>query len=180
MGAGRLRWCGARACARSTRSTLCTRPCLLLPQVVSVGFELLELSLRHMLPNFNECWYDSWVLDVAVCNVVGIVAGMATVRWLDCKYERCAVTGCPAPGQGTRHLFIVCDAATGARAVHTCGQVQLAGPQRAARTRGQSTALPGPARAAQLGAVQVVPVPEPAPVPAGEQPPKAQLVACLI
>lgn len=57
-------------------------------QVISVGFELCELSLSHMLPNFNECWYDSWVLDVAVCNTLGIFLGMATVRWLDCKYER--------------------------------------------------------------------------------------------
>ncbi|KAF5837811.1 PSS-domain-containing protein [Dunaliella salina] len=56
--------------------------------VISIGFELLELSLGHMLPNFNECWYDSWVLDVAVCNLIGITLGMATVRWMDCKYER--------------------------------------------------------------------------------------------
>jgi len=48
----------------------------------------MEASLGHMLPNFNECWYDSWVLDVALCNVIGITAGMATVRWLDCKYGR--------------------------------------------------------------------------------------------
>lgn len=37
----------------------------------SVGFELLELSFRHMLPNFNECWWDSWLLDVAICNQLG-------------------------------------------------------------------------------------------------------------
>lgn len=27
--------------------------------------------LQHMLPNFNECWWDSWVLDVLVCNSLG-------------------------------------------------------------------------------------------------------------
>jgi hypothetical protein len=27
--------------------------------------------LQHMLPNFNECWWDSWVLDVAICNSLG-------------------------------------------------------------------------------------------------------------
>lgn len=39
--------------------------------VLSVGFELMELTFQHMLPNFNECWWDSWVLDVAVCNLLG-------------------------------------------------------------------------------------------------------------
>ncbi|CAB4265117.1 unnamed protein product [Prunus armeniaca] len=27
--------------------------------VLSIGFELMELTFRHMLPNFNECWWDS-------------------------------------------------------------------------------------------------------------------------
>ena len=39
--------------------------------VLSVGFELMELTFQHMLPNFNECWWDSWILDVAVCNFIG-------------------------------------------------------------------------------------------------------------
>eukprot|EP00878_Enallax_costatus_P043711 GHUV01051770.1.p1 GENE.GHUV01051770.1~~GHUV01051770.1.p1 ORF type:complete len:341 (+),score=51.35 GHUV01051770.1:106-1128(+) len=52
----------------------------------SIGFELLEATFAHMLPNFQECWWDSWVLDVAICNSLGIYLGMATVRWLDCRY----------------------------------------------------------------------------------------------
>jgi hypothetical protein len=28
-------------------------------------------ALQHMLPNFNECWWDSWLLDVAICNSLG-------------------------------------------------------------------------------------------------------------
>ena len=31
--------------------------------------------LQHWLPNFNECWWDSWVLDVALCNAIGIFTG---------------------------------------------------------------------------------------------------------
>lgn len=27
-------------------------------QVLSVMFELLEYTLQHQLPNFNECWWD--------------------------------------------------------------------------------------------------------------------------
>ena len=38
---------------------------------LSIGFELMELTFQHMLPNFNECWWDSWILDVAVCNFIG-------------------------------------------------------------------------------------------------------------
>ena len=43
---------------------------------LSIGFELMELTFQHMLPNFNECWWDSWILDVAICNFAGIWAGM--------------------------------------------------------------------------------------------------------
>ncbi|XP_064943591.1 CDP-diacylglycerol--serine O-phosphatidyltransferase 1-like isoform X1 [Musa acuminata AAA Group] len=56
--------------------------------VLSVGFELMELTFRHMLPNFNECWWDSIILDILICNWFGICAGMRTVRYFDGKtYE---------------------------------------------------------------------------------------------
>ncbi|KAG5532308.1 hypothetical protein RHGRI_026815 [Rhododendron griersonianum] len=77
--------------------------------VLSIGFELMELTFRHMLPNFNECWWDSIVLDILICNWFGenpdatrwfallnrimvlrkgIWAGMHTVRYFDAKtYE---------------------------------------------------------------------------------------------
>ncbi|GAB4840347.1 heat shock protein Pss1, variant 3 [Ancistrocladus abbreviatus] len=56
--------------------------------VLSVGFELMELTFRHMLPNFNECWWDSIILDILICNWFGIWAGMCTVRYFDGKtYE---------------------------------------------------------------------------------------------
>ena len=52
---------------------------------ISIAFELMELTFQHWLPNFNECWWDSWVLDVAVCNAIGIVTGMWTVRYFRSK-----------------------------------------------------------------------------------------------
>nr|CAD1842755.1 unnamed protein product [Ananas comosus var. bracteatus] len=56
--------------------------------VLSIGFELMELTFRHMLPNFNECWWDSIILDILICNWFGIWAGMHTVRYFDGKtYE---------------------------------------------------------------------------------------------
>ena len=42
-------------------------------------WDAVQLTFQHMLPNFNECWWDSWVLDVALCNWIGIAAGMCTV-----------------------------------------------------------------------------------------------------
>eukprot|EP01026_Neomeris_dumetosa_P009437 TRINITY_DN13203_c0_g1_i1.p2 TRINITY_DN13203_c0_g1~~TRINITY_DN13203_c0_g1_i1.p2 ORF type:complete len:236 (-),score=10.50 TRINITY_DN13203_c0_g1_i1:77-784(-) len=48
---------------------------------VSILFELMEQTFKHMLPNFNECWWDSWLLDVAICNAIGIFTGMATVGY---------------------------------------------------------------------------------------------------
>ncbi|CAL5209963.1 unnamed protein product [Lathyrus oleraceus] len=53
--------------------------------VLSIGFELMELTFRHMLPNFNECWWDSIILDILICNWFGIWAGMHTVRYFDGK-----------------------------------------------------------------------------------------------
>lgn len=38
-----------------------------------------------MLPNFNECWWDSIILDILICNWFGIWAGMRTVRYFDGK-----------------------------------------------------------------------------------------------
>ena len=35
----------------------------------SVLFELMELTFQHWLRNFNECWWDSWVLDVAFATL---------------------------------------------------------------------------------------------------------------
>ncbi|KAJ1949345.1 hypothetical protein EC988_004810, partial [Linderina pennispora] len=49
--------------------------------ILSVTFELLEYSLAHQLPNFNECWWDHWILDVFTCNWLGIYVG---IKW--CEY----------------------------------------------------------------------------------------------
>lgn len=53
--------------------------------ILSIMFELLEYSLQHQLPNFAECWWDHWILDVLVCNYLGLRIGMAICRYLDIK-----------------------------------------------------------------------------------------------
>ncbi|KAJ9554208.1 hypothetical protein OSB04_018253 [Centaurea solstitialis] len=83
---------------------VCGSDTLLLSSVI-----LEPLTFRHMLPNFNECWWDSIILDILICNWFGeepdpyayskvstytlrlkesIWAGMHTVRYFDAKtYE---------------------------------------------------------------------------------------------
>lgn len=56
-----------------------------LTTVISVMFEFLEYSLEHQLPNFSECWWDHWILDVIVCNAGGTVIGLLTLRFLSIK-----------------------------------------------------------------------------------------------
>lgn len=53
--------------------------------VLSVMFEVLEYTLEHQLPNFSECWWDHWVLDVAVCNGLGIYLGLLTLKYFSMK-----------------------------------------------------------------------------------------------
>lgn len=40
--------------------------------ICSILFEIVELCFAHLLPNFNECWWDSIIFDVFGCNLVGI------------------------------------------------------------------------------------------------------------
>ncbi|CAE6418126.1 unnamed protein product [Rhizoctonia solani] len=47
---------------------------------------LLEYSLQHQLPNFAECWWDHWVLDVLLCNWLGIYVGMQTCAYFEVKH----------------------------------------------------------------------------------------------
>lgn len=53
--------------------------------ILSVMFEVMEYSLQYQLPNFAECWWDHWILDVLVCNWAGIYAGMKTCEYLEMK-----------------------------------------------------------------------------------------------
>jgi len=54
--------------------------------ILSILFEFCEYSLQHLLPNFNECWWDHWILDVLTCNWAGIWLGMKTCKYLEMKH----------------------------------------------------------------------------------------------
>ncbi|RTG88679.1 phosphatidylserine synthase 1 [Schistosoma bovis] len=44
-----------------------------------------QVAFSHILPNFNECWWDSLILDILVCNGLGIQCGMWLCRWLEMR-----------------------------------------------------------------------------------------------
>ena len=50
--------------------------------IVSILFEFVERALKHWFANFNECWWDSVILDVLICNGLGIWIGMQIVKVL--------------------------------------------------------------------------------------------------
>ncbi|KAH8584917.1 phosphatidylserine synthase I [Cryptosporidium sp. chipmunk genotype I] len=59
----------------------------------SILFEWLEITLRHILPNFYECWWDHILLDIFGCNMIGIFCGnyiikkfkMIRFNWHTCR-----------------------------------------------------------------------------------------------
>jgi len=57
----------------------------LLCWVVSVQWELIEIAFQYLLPNFAECWWDQWVLDVALANGIGIYVGCKLAKYLEMK-----------------------------------------------------------------------------------------------
>lgn len=69
--------------------------------VNSILFEWLEVTLRHILPNFYECWWDHIILDIFGCNMMGIICGNYIIRrfnlirfnWHICHDEHCVQNG---------------------------------------------------------------------------------------
>jgi phosphatidylserine synthase 2 len=53
--------------------------------ILSVLFEIMEYSLQHQLPNFAECWWDHWILDVLCTNLLGIIIGMKICEYFEMK-----------------------------------------------------------------------------------------------
>ncbi|CAK4082484.1 unnamed protein product [Aphanomyces euteiches] len=53
--------------------------------LISILFELYELTFAHWLKNFNECWWDQILLDVLICNAAGIWIGMRICRYFEMK-----------------------------------------------------------------------------------------------
>jgi len=52
---------------------------------LSIFFEVLEITFRHWLPNFWECWWDHIILDILGCNALGIWLGDLTCKYFEMK-----------------------------------------------------------------------------------------------
>lgn len=55
---------------------------------ISISWELTEVMFMHHLPNFGECWWDQWILDVLLSNGLGIEIGYRLCRYFEMRpYE---------------------------------------------------------------------------------------------
>lgn len=53
--------------------------------MISILWECTEIAFKHIMPNFQECWWDSWILDVGVCNGFGIFVGIQVAKFLEIR-----------------------------------------------------------------------------------------------
>ncbi|GAB6019486.1 hypothetical protein CHUAL_001064 [Chamberlinius hualienensis] len=52
---------------------------------ISVMWEITEVAFAHLLPNFVECWWDALLLDIILCNGLGIFCGMFICNKLEMR-----------------------------------------------------------------------------------------------
>lgn len=52
---------------------------------ISIMWEVTEITFAHLLPNFVECWWDALILDVLVCNGLGIWVGLKICSILEMR-----------------------------------------------------------------------------------------------
>ncbi|CAH1117934.1 unnamed protein product [Phaedon cochleariae] len=55
---------------------------------ISCMWEITELAFAHLLPNFVECWWDALILDVLLCNGLGIWCGLKICQILEMREYR--------------------------------------------------------------------------------------------
>ena len=55
---------------------------------LSITWEMTEVQFTHLLPDFKECWWDQWILDVLICNGGGIWLGMQVAKFLEMRTYR--------------------------------------------------------------------------------------------
>ncbi|KAL4115052.1 hypothetical protein PRIC2_013947 [Phytophthora ramorum] len=53
--------------------------------VLSIAFEILELAFQFVIPDFQECWWDSLLLDLLGANLLGMCLGRVTLWLLESK-----------------------------------------------------------------------------------------------
>ncbi|KAK4467883.1 hypothetical protein MN116_008495 [Schistosoma mekongi] len=74
---------------------------------LSINWEITEVAFSHILPNFNECWWDSLILDILVCNGLGIQCGMWLCRWLEMRdYKWDSIRNIPSARGKLKRAFL--------------------------------------------------------------------------
>ncbi|XP_018653542.1 phosphatidylserine synthase 1 [Schistosoma mansoni] len=74
---------------------------------LSINWEITEVAFSHILPNFNECWWDSLILDILVCNGLGIQCGMWLCRWLEMRdYQWDSIRNIPSARGKLKRAFL--------------------------------------------------------------------------
>jgi len=53
--------------------------------LLSITWEFTEIAFSHLLANFKECWWDSLILDVIICNGLGIHFGLFICKKLEMR-----------------------------------------------------------------------------------------------
>eukprot|EP00794_Sanderia_malayensis_P011800 gene11800-13021_t len=53
--------------------------------LLSLTWEVTEIAFSHLLENFKECWWDSLLLDVLICNGLGIHFGLFLCEKLEMR-----------------------------------------------------------------------------------------------
>ncbi|CEM36299.1 unnamed protein product [Vitrella brassicaformis CCMP3155] len=51
--------------------------------VLSTMYELCELSFQWLIPEFQECWWDSILMDSIGANLIGMTLGVGLLRWMN-------------------------------------------------------------------------------------------------
>jgi len=90
---------GLTYCVCSVRYQLMIGSEMHLISNISYIFVVAQIAFAHLLPNFAECWWDAVILDVLLCNGLGIWLGMYVCRKLEMRnYQwesiRCFLVTC--------------------------------------------------------------------------------------
>jgi len=50
---------------------------------VSAYWECVEIMTKHLMPNFEECWWDQLILDLFGMNMLGVIIGVFYLKFFN-------------------------------------------------------------------------------------------------
>jgi phosphatidylserine synthase 2 len=68
----------------------------------------VEYSLRDVLNNFKECWWDHVIVDFLVCNMLGIVLGLYVIEKFKLEKYRWSFRDGPLKENGWEQFKYFC------------------------------------------------------------------------